>query len=49
MRNIKYFDADKYCEEISSSSQSLTFADVQEIYLNSLVMKIQDMTISMYH
>ena len=30
---MKNFDANIYCEEISSSLQSLTVTDIQEIYL----------------
>ena len=41
---MKNFDANMYCEEISSSLQSLTVTDNQKIYLNSFLRKIQDIT-----
>ena len=41
---MKNFDANIHCEEISSSLQSLTVANNQEIHLNSFLTKIQDIT-----
>ena len=44
MSNMKNFNADKHCVEISSSLQSLTLTYDQEKYLNTLLMKIKDIT-----